>query len=121
MTSQLAAAISSRRRDWTTATDHGSVEPVDLVYPDEGLTVSGPRSLQPAEVHTSHLGGYLTPHDYEWESCACSTRWRIFPSLSDESEQVGGEQTREPGKKREKQNGKAIESQPSKKEGKSRA
>ena len=56
MTSPLAAAISPRtprRRDWTAPTGHGRVEPVNLVYPDEGLTVSGPRPLQAAEVHTS--------------------------------------------------------------------
>ena len=66
MTPQLAVAMPPRRRDWTTGTGHGRVEPVDLVYPDEGLTASGPRSLQAAEVHSSHLGGYLTPDDDEW-------------------------------------------------------
>ena len=37
------------------ATDHGRVEPLVWVYPMR-VALSGPRSLQSAEVHTSHLG-----------------------------------------------------------------
>jgi hypothetical protein len=55
--------------------------------------------LQAAEVHTSHLGGYLTPDDDEWESCACSTAMTdlllIFPMTANRL----GRNTRAPERK----------------------